>query len=586
MRGRHLPSGRGLRARLAVLLMASLALALWPAPRSTALEVGGVELTSPVKQNLKRLQDRWQDWLTAYLEEDAEKAAQALDKLMETVESLGMERLPDLSVTVAALAVRSAEQGKPERAAWSLDAARRLDPDRPETEFASAAVDRMAGNYAGWVTGTFKGYMDLLEMPLMGRIWKQNIGVWALYVLMLTGGFFLALLMAAQGARLFYDLGRLISPPLPAGTSEAVAVLILVWPIFLPSGLMWLALYWSILLWGYGSPSVRGVLIFLWIAVGVVPIVAVHQEREVRMSLLPATRAVENLRAHRLYGGLFLDLDVLQSRAGENPVVTELIADLHRSLGQWEHARLMYNALVGDDVTAPTAAPALNNLGVYHYLKQDYGTAIQIFQEASTADPTLAEPYYNASAAHGRLFDFPAQHDALATAKNLDSKRVDEWATIASTEGGDEVVAIDGGLRRIDEVLAALAASGPADTAASAWQKYVSLIVAALAAGLAGVLHLFRQTKGYPSEKLARRMSPGKTLVVTLIPGWASMVYGEGVKSFLAVFLPMAFTVATVVAVWSYRLPLGINPDRSLTLTVCGVALAAIFLVRFVLARR
>ena len=105
---------RACAVRRVSLLLAVAVLAAGLAPRAFGLEAGGIELTSPVKQNLKRLQDRWQDWLTAYLEEDPEKAAEALDKLMETVQSLGMERLPDLSVTAAALAVRSAEEGKDE----------------------------------------------------------------------------------------------------------------------------------------------------------------------------------------------------------------------------------------------------------------------------------------------------------------------------------------------------------------------------------------------------------------------------------------------------------------------------------------
>ncbi len=583
---RHL-SRSGHLVRLALLFPAALALVASLVPSAFALEAGGLELTSPVKQNLKRLQDRWQDWLTAYLEEDPEKAAEALDKLMETVESLGMERLPDLSVTAAALAVRSAEEGKGDRAVWSLEAARRLDPERPETEFAAAGVERIAGNYPGMVTHTIEGYVNLLKMPLMSRIWKQNLGVWTIYVLLLTSGFYLLSLMAAHGSRLFYDLGRLVSPPLPAGTAEAVAVLILIWPIFLPSGLMWLGIYWSVLLWGYGSRSIRGVLIFLWIVTGTVPLMAAHQEREVRMSLLPATRAVENLRAERLYGALFLDLDVLQNRAGESPVVTEVMADLHRSFGQWEHARLIYNSLIGDDITNPTAAPALNNLGVYYYLKQDYGTAIRNFKEASAADPTLAEPYYNVSAAHGRLFDFPAQHDALATAKNLDPARVTEWERVASSDGGAEIVAIDGGLRRADEVLAVLAdGSGDESPSSAAWQGYVSLVVAVLAAVFAVTLHVIRESKGYPSEKLVRGSASGNPWIAALIPGWASIVDGEGVKALLGIFLPMTFTVASVVAIWSYRLPLGFNPSRSLTLTICGAALVVIFLVRLVVGRR
>jgi tetratricopeptide (TPR) repeat protein len=557
------------------------------AASAAALETGEIELTASVRLELRRLQDSWEAWTRAYYQNDQEKAQAALAQQLTIAENLGMSKLPDLSIAAAAFAVSSASEGDVERARWVIDGARRLDPERPEPAFARATVERMAGNYPGALVASFEGYAKLFNLPFEGQIWRQNLGVWLLYLVILSSVFFLLLLAVRHGADLFHDLGRLVSPPLDRLAADAVALALLLWPLVLPSGLLWLALYWSILLWGYGSASQRTVLIVLWLALGATPIAVTYQQGEVQKALLPPVRAIENLKAGRLYGSLLLDLEVLRNLAEDSTVATELVADLHRSFGQWEHARLIYTGLVEDHPGGKDTAPALNNLGVYYHRKGDYGTAVSSFQEAIAADPTLAEAYFNLSQAYSQSFNFTEAHQALAAAKQIDGARVALWE---DSEGGvhGNVIPIDGGLRRAEEVRRALDDAGRESALESiAARRYLSLAAAFAALALAVALHLLRQHKGYPSKKFTGRPAvAGSRWLSGLVPGWTSTFEGRGARALLAILAPMALALIPVLEIWSYRAPLGFDAGSGLTTGLCAAGLAALFAFRLYLAGR
>lgn len=572
---------------LPLALTLALAVALCGALPADALETGEIELTASVRLELRRLQESWEDWTRAFYQGDQQGAEAALAQQLAIVENLGMSKLPDPSIAAAAFAVVSARRGDVERARWAVAGARQLDPGRPEADFASATVERHAGNYVGALVDSVEGYRKLFRLPLEGRIWRQSLGAGLLYLLILSSAGFLMLLAALRGADLFHDLGRLVSPPLPRVAADGVAVLLLLWPLLLPSGLLWLALYWSILLWGYGSPSQRVVLIALWVALGAAPLAVTHQQNEIQQTLLPPARAIENLKTGRLYGSLFLDLEVLRNLVDDSTVVTELVADVHRSFGQWEHARLVYTGLIEDDPGARATAPALNNLGVYHHRKGDYGTAVNYFQEAITVDPALTEAHFNLSQAHSQSFSFTEAHQALAEAKKLDSSRVARWE---SSEGGAQgnVIPIDGGLRRVEVVQRALDDTGRESAIESiAARRYLSLAVALAATVLAIALHLLRRQKGYPSKKFLGRPSfADHRWLRALVPGWASTVEGRGARAFLAVLLLLALALAPVLEIWSYRVPLGFDPGAGLATALGLTGLALFFGFRFLRAYR
>lgn len=540
---------------------------------AASLETGALDLTTPVKQNIRLLQDRWGEWLNAHMQNDEATAAAALEQLLAAVDELGMSKVPDYAATASALAVRSAEGGNFERAEWTLEAARQIDPGRPEIHFAAGEVARLSGDYVGAVTNLLGGYASLARLPVEGTVWKQNLLVWLVYLIMLGAGLFVVLQMRAYGAALIYDLSRLASPPLGPPAAVAAAIIVLLSPLALPSGVLWMGLTWSILIWGYCTLSQRAVLIFLWLAGGTLPLAVDFQQQQVAKSLQPSVRLVENLREGRLYGTMFQDLEVLEGKIEDEAVFKEILADLHRHLGQWEHARALYRGLVDANPDTLETAPILNNLGVYFYYRNDHGTAINRFTEAMEINPTLVEAHFNLAQAYAALFDFTRHNEALTIATGLAPDRVAAWEAGSDKQ---EVIPIDGGLIRSQEAMSEEPASMNAVS---------SLIVAALAVVLAVALHFLRQRSGYPSSKLKQPGANISRWSKALIPGWAATVDGNGPVALLAILPPLGLLLVPLIPVWGYRVPLGYAPGQSIVTVLCGIGLALILLIRAGLSR-
>ena len=412
-------------------LAAGTALALLAPVSARAQEPAGapgLELTSPVRLQLSALNDHWGAWTEAFYETKEEAADGALQELLSAADELGIGRLPELASAASALAVSAAISNDFDSSRWALDAARQLDPERPEIHFAAATVERLEGNYPGVVTSSIAGYAAIWALPLERAVWLHNIVLWLLYTLFVAGGLFVAVQMATKGGALFYDLTAMISPPMAPSAGALVAVLLLVWPLLLPSGLLWLAVYWSVLLWGYGSTSEKIILTLIWLSLGASSLALSWQRQAVGIHLKPSIRAVENLAANRLYGALFSDLSKLRATLPQHPVGRELTADVHRRLGQWEHARSLYTALIQNgELAGKGSAPARNNIGVYHHRRKDYGTAVNYFRQATEYDPSMAEAYFNLGQAYAQLYQFHDSNTAMAQAKRLDRGRVDVW---------------------------------------------------------------------------------------------------------------------------------------------------------------
>ena len=83
----------------------------------------------------------------------------------------------------------------------------------------------------------------LLLHPLERDLWLQDLLLWALVLLLVTGGLFLAVQMLTKGTSLFQDLADLFGRKLPRPVALALAGAALLWPLFLPHGAIWLPLY-------------------------------------------------------------------------------------------------------------------------------------------------------------------------------------------------------------------------------------------------------------------------------------------------------------------------------------------------------
>ncbi len=572
----------GLLAAAAILLLTSGAVAQESGGES------GLELTVPVRQQLRLLTEAWRNWTRAYYQSEEEAATRALEQLRSITERLGMESLPDLSNAASAFAVEAAREGDFVRAQWSLDAARQLDPSRSETHFAAAKVQRLSGNYPGVLSSSLEGYLSLFRLPIERGIWLHNVGLWLLYTLIVSGGLFVALQMGVKGGALLYDLSRFMSPPLAIATADILTVLALLWPLLLPSGVIWLAVYWSILLWGYGSLSEKLVFVLLWLSLGITPLLLSHQQREVQVALAPPVRAADHLASGRLYGSLFSDLGVLRTLIPDHPVTRELTADLHRRFGQWEHARSIYTAMLESTGAAGLdAAAARNNLGAYHHRKKDYGTAVNYFLAATRDDPKLTEAYFNLAQAYSQLYKFSDSNQAMAKAKELDRAQVNAWER-AEVAVEDAAVGVDGGIQRVgllrQELRATWHGGNESTSSADLWRRHFSLSVVVGILLLAVTLHLVRGQLGYRSTLLESEILLPPHLdrfALAFVPGLRSARAERGSTALLALSIPVALVMMMMVRVLGYRAPLAFDPGAGVSTGIGLGALALLFLVRW-----
>jgi tetratricopeptide (TPR) repeat protein len=533
-------------------------------------QVTGIEMTGPVRAALKQIEEQWLQWI---VQNDKKQAEGAVADLLATARQIGMGRLPDLSAGAAARAVQRAREKDFPRAAWALAASERFDPGNPETAFAAVTVARLEGKYGRAVAAFARGCSRLFNQPLESFLWLQDLLVWALTLLLVSGGLFIVVQVATKGGGLYLDLVELFARKLPRPVAIAVAVLCLFWPLALPYGLLWLPLLWSLLLWGYSSTSERVVLVALWLLVGGSPLLISQQRRQVELALSPPAQAMESLERRALYGGLFSDLGVLRSALPESVAVKHLLADVHRSLGQWELARALYRQVLEAE---PDNGAALLNLGAYYYLKGDFTSAIQTFQKVVTADPKNAAALYNLSQAYSVSYLFDESRSALAQARAIDDARVSGWMINQQKR----VVTTPGGFSRTPEIRRELRATWHAEEGASSrlqrFRRGLSLFVplALILAALA--IHLVRRSSGYTERPLYDDPDSGLLpWARALVPGLSAAEVGEGGRTFLSILLVAALLMLPLFGQLGYRIPWRYDPGNlaSWIVAILGLSL-------------
>lgn len=581
---RAAPPGAG--AVPALLLVALLIVAAAPAAAQVVAGPGAPELTPPVQEALVDLQEGWLQWSGALYGGDPERARTVLEEIRRTAGRLGMDRLPDLSAGALAQAVESAREGEGERAALALEAADLLDPGRPETAFATADVARLSGDHATAFLEQARGYLRLPRMGLEWTLALLDLLLWALASLLLAAGLFVALLMTLRGRDLLRHLSGFFARrvgSMPAPLHGVLVAITLLWPLVFPGGLLWLALYWSLLLWRYSGASARSVLVLSWVLLAVAPVVGSRARERVDLSLSPPVRAMHAVERERLYGGLFTDLAVLPGALPDASSVHHFLGDFHLRLGQGDQARRRYELVLESE---PENVAVLVNLGAYYFNRGDFGNAVALFQQATALGSARRVPnaaaHYDLSLAYAESYLFDEQREALLEARRIDDALVNRWLRRPEHR---RIVTVEGGVARIPEIERTLRRewSPPAQVSPAlqllqtARPAIVVLLVAVLAAVASALLG---KAPGGPSET-------GK-LAAFLVPGLPSAASGRYGRAFLALLIVAAFALGALAARGGvgYSLPWRYDPGGAFLFAILGLALAVLGTVRAVRVAR
>lgn len=570
-----------------------------------------IPLSRSVQRSLAQIQDRWIEWTGIFLKNQPELSESLVTGLLQSARRLGLERLPDLSVAASGWALEAAIQdGDSARAEWALEAAERFDPGRPETALARARVRWHQGRRLAALWSELEAYMRVAGTSPGDTLAQANLVLWLFFTLLAAGGLFVALQMGVKGRGLFADLEALLARlgGLPPVLLRGLVVLLLLWPLLLQGGLLWLLLYWSALLIAYGSFTERAVILFCWILLVLAPLGVAHERALTHLALTPATRGLDAMIEDRLHGGLFQDLEQLAGLLPDDPAVIQLMADLHRGMGQWDTALELYERVVELE---PDNAWAWIDIGGYYFSKKDYGSAGNRFKQALEQAEEPEEKvvaHYNLSQAYQDQFLLDDAQRELQLAQEIDAGLV---SRLQQQTVQERMATFDGGVARAPEIRQRLARrllgpeepdpeqdggdtrDGAGDAARGgepgdrgirpgADAPLLGHLPGVLGAGALAILFwLLRPGVSVPSSSA----DEGSVLSEALVPGLASAREGKGFAAFAGLLLPLALLALPLLDDLVYPLYAAYGDGAPALLILAAAGLILCFGIRLVIAR-
>jgi tetratricopeptide (TPR) repeat protein len=233
------------------------------------------------------------------------------------------------------------------------------------------------------------------------------------------------------------DLKTVTNNELPDTGLKLWIVFILVIPLFLDAGPMWLVLWWFVLLWGYMIKSERRIAFFFVFLIFMASWIA-----HVGGGFITYTRTQLNREIfsteHDL--GTADDVQAIASWMKFNPADSEPL----NTLALIEISRLDYGQAVkhleqGIDLE-PNNARYFNHLGIALVGLGKKKEATKAFQTAIDLMPDNMVYHFNVSRLHQSTFNFYEAEKSIKKASSLDPGRVRYLLDAENTEGKSEYI--------------------------------------------------------------------------------------------------------------------------------------------------
>jgi tetratricopeptide (TPR) repeat protein len=412
----------------------------------------------------------------------------------------------------------------------------------------------------------------MASVPLFRRLTAENLLIWALAAVILSGVLFVALQLCVHGPSLIDGIAEVVSRRRQVTTAYLAALVVFILPVLVPAAWVVLPLYWAILLFPYARRSERAVIAAVGVVLIATPFLLSAQARRVAVELSAPMEAARSLGERRLYGSLIKDVDAVRAELPNSAAAIHLLADLHQDLGQIEYARLLYQRLVDIE---PLNVAAQNNIGVYYLRRRETSQAIEHLEKAAAIDESRLEPHRNLWSLYRDYLAFEEAEQVLARVRELAPNGVANWFT---EEGPTSVVVMRDGYRRSAEIRSQLRAAWKPDSLEPTvtFSTGRAIAVAGFLIVAAVIALLTFRSRG--SRSRARARSAPARRAVAWVPGLLSLHEGRGWRAFFAVLLPVAVLLLPRMTTLGYRLPWGFNPGTA-TIWVLGTLLLLFYLL-------
>ncbi len=372
----------------------------------------------------KQVRGQWFGWLAAQEEGDTALARRKVDEILKHAQKIEIRRMTDLALSATQLGRRQLASGKPTLAREAFSAAIRLDPDLPEPRWARLGVAfaaREPGDLPGGLAGALRATWADGESR---RVNLARVILLALGTVAAAALAALVILLIRHGGRLVHDMRETASGFLHGRATVVLVLGTLVLPLLLGLDLVWLALFLSVLLFGYAALDQKIAVSFaLLVLVALFPTID-RFAYEFAISSSPILRGAEALQEARYDQRVLDNLEAAKNVAADDVDIRFLLGRLYQALGQNDRAIFEYTA--GAQL-APRDIRCLVNRGNIRFVDGDLGSSQEDYREALKRDPRSIAARYNLALLYAETFRTVEAAQTLQEARALDARAVQNF---------------------------------------------------------------------------------------------------------------------------------------------------------------
>jgi tetratricopeptide (TPR) repeat protein len=386
-----------------------------------------------------------------------EEARRQGDLLLAFAREEGVRRLENVAGALVTEAHRFVDEGSYDRALASLDLAEALDPGRPQTHLARAAVLWKSGR---GVLGAVGQAMAACKASVL-RAWTNLTLVQYLALVLVLGmvgalSAFAVLMAVRHHVAFRHDIEEWMTRRGHPGLAGAAGWGVLLLPLLTWVGAGWLLLYWIPATYRYlrRAEKVAAALLLLVAAAAMpayrvaVGLYGVLADPAVRTTLAAASGSYEPDRV--------LELQALVEAHPTDATYRFLLANLYKSGHFFEDA---YEEYQGALRVEPGLYQARINIGNVFFLAGRHAEAVVEYRKALDLNPRSALAWYNTYLAQQQSFHLRESEESLRRARSLDGKGI---ASLLAQRGkeGDRAAVVDAAVG-LGSVWRAALAGGP-----------------------------------------------------------------------------------------------------------------------------
>ena len=354
------------------------------------------------KKEKKAGEEIWRASKELFRKGEWEKGQGELEKLYQWKLNQGIRNHYYYAAALVRETQKATQEGKTAAIPGLLDYAEKMAPDFAQITYARAYwlwsqnfPSFLNISKAVWIwVQSFSFYLINLEEALPQL---ANLLLWILSSFLLTLAIFSFVLLFKYHSFFSHHLKHLIRTGKDGKSIAVLSFFLLLTPLILGVGWMWLSAIWLLVFWIYGSRADRTITMFFLVFLLLLPTgVRIYSSFLVSLTdngildIVRANTGVVNEELHR-------KLIAMQKKEPQDPDILQAIGLIEKRMGKFMEAEQRFLQAVKSE---PHASAAFNNLGNIYLISNRTDKAVEAYQKAIKLEPTKTESYYNLGQAY------------------------------------------------------------------------------------------------------------------------------------------------------------------------------------------